>query len=348
MSKSIRALGLVSGGLDSTLAARLLIEQGIEVRGVHFNTGFCITEPRRRNKKSSQLNINLCNEALKVGADLKFSVSVVDISKEYMEIVTNPRWGYGKNANPCLDCRIMMLKKAREKMADFDAKFIFTGEVLAQRPMTQHKDTLRLIEKQSGLKGFLLRPLSALKLPVTEVERLSWVDRTRLKGFSGRSRKPQIALAKEFELKEYPQPAGGCCYLTDPSYGKKFFDFLKHLPPDRQPGREDFLILTVGRHFRISDKLKLIVGRNESENRFLESYTTGRWTMTPVEVEGPLALLDGDVQKTDFDQAAKIVARYSDGKDHESVTIRCERNGLSKNLSVQPMKNEEISQYLIQ
>ncbi len=347
MSKLIRALGLISGGLDSTLAARLLIEQGIEVRGVNFNTGFCITHPRNKNKRSSIERINLCDEALKVGSDLKFAVRIVDVSNEYLNVVTNPRWGYGKNANPCVDCRIMMLKRARVMMQEVGADFVFTGEVLGQRPMTQHRHTLRQMEKESGLLGYLLRPLSALKLPVTEVERRGWVEREKLKDFTGRSRKPQIALAREYKLEDYPQPAGGCCYLTDPAYGRKFFDFMKYLPESRQVCHEDFIIMKVGRHLRLSDDLKVIVGRDESENHFLENYTVGRWYLTPVGVEGPLALLDGNINEANLERAARVVARYSDGRDQPEVTIQCERNGNRTLLSVQPMNPEQTSEYLI-
>jgi tRNA U34 2-thiouridine synthase MnmA/TrmU len=347
MSKRIRALGLISGGLDSTLAARLLIEQGIEIRGVYFSTGFCITDPSRPGRQGRQYTSNLCNEALKVGDDLKFAVEVVDVSQEYLDIVTNPRWGYGKNANPCVDCRIMMLEKAKQLMPKLGADFVFTGEVIGQRPMTQHRPTLRQMEKQSGLEGFLLRPLSAKNLPETEVERRGWVDRSTLKGFSGRSRKPQIALAEEFGLTDYPQPAGGCCYLTDPSYGRKFFDFLDHKEPERQVQPEDFILMKVGRHLRLTNELKVIVGRDESENAFLEDFRKGRWALTAQGVEGPLALLDGRVEEESLEKAARVVARYCDGRDRPSVNIECDRNGTFTVKTVKPMSAEESSQYIL-
>ncbi len=188
----IRALGLISGGLDSTLAARLMLEQGLEVQGVNFNTGFCLTDARRqigRRKHDAAPR----HEALRAGADLNFPVEIVDVSQEYLQVITQPRWGYGKNANPCIDCRIMMLRRAKAMLPEIGAQFVFTGEVLGQRPMTQHRFTLRQIEKESGLQGLLLRPLSALKLTETDVERRGWVQRSRLKDFSGRSRKPQLA-----------------------------------------------------------------------------------------------------------------------------------------------------------
>lgn len=347
MSRRTRALGLISGGLDSTLAARLLIEQGIEVRGIYFSTGFCISDPSRPDRGGRQYASNLCHEALKVGHDLKFAVKVVDVSREYLDIVTNPRWGYGKNANPCVDCRIMMLKRAKELMSDVEAQFVFTGEVVGQRPMTQHRPTLRQMEKESGLRGFLLRPLCAKNLAETEVERRGWVDRSRLKGFSGRSRKPQIALAEEFGLMEYPQPAGGCCYLTDPSYGRKFFDFLNHLETGREVSHEDFILMKVGRHLRISDDLKVIVGRDESENDFLEEFRKGHWTLTARGVEGPLALLDGRVNEAGIEKAARVVARYCDGRDWPSVDIECDKNGSRIVKTVEPMTPGESTHYIL-
>ncbi len=343
---SIRALGLISGGLDSTLAARLLIEQGIEIRGVNFNTGFCVINSKPDRGYGSDLNPNLCNHALRVGEDLKFSVRIVDVSQEYLEVITNPRWGYGKNANPCIDCRIMMFRKAKTLMQEIDADFVFSGEVLGQRPMTQQRPTLRQMEKQSGLDGLLLRPLSALRLPETDVEKRGLVDRTKLKGFTGRTRKPQIALAEEFGLKDYPQPAGGCCFLTDPSYGRKFFDFLQYLPPGRKVTHEDFNILKIGRHLRLSKHLKLIVGRNEAENHTLENFTSGRWAFSTPDIEGPLALLEGEASVDDLHFAARIVARYSDGWDQSSVSVQCSKNGSEDILRVKPVPKEETAKYI--
>lgn len=344
----IRALGLLSGGLDSTLAARLMLDQGIEVRGVNFNTGFCITDTRRqvRGKRSHQIR-SMRHEALRAGSDLNVPVDVVDVSREYLETVTNPRWGYGKNANPCIDCRIMMMSKTREMMSELGAQFVFTGEVVGQRPMTQHRPTLRQIEKQAGLPGLVLRPLSAKKLPETEPERRGWVDRSKLKGFSGRSRKPQIALAEEYGLTDFPQPAGGCCFLTDPAFGRKFFDFIQNRPPNRPIQLEDFVLLKVGRHLRLSNGQKLVVGRDEAENDFLENYRRGRWAIIAANVVGPLALLDGEIAEDNLEDAARVVARYSDGRDRHQVEVLCEKNGHRVQLAVEPASNEETAEYII-
>jgi tRNA U34 2-thiouridine synthase MnmA/TrmU len=348
MDRKIRALGLISGGLDSTLAARLLIDQEIEVRGLYFSTGFCISDPLERNRKGLPPTVNLCHEALKVGEDLRFAVEVIDVSQEYLQIITNPRWGYGKNANPCVDCRIMMLQKAKALMPEFKADFVFTGEVIGQRPMTQHRPTLRQIEKESGLDGYLLRPLSALKLPETEVEKRGWVDRSRLKGFSGRTRKPQMALAKEFGLTSYPQPAGGCCYLTDPAYGRKFHDFLRHLRRGSQVTKQDFELLKVGRHLRLPGGAKLVVGRNEAENNALEYFKSDYTVIEAQDVVGPIALLDLDASEDDRNLAARIVARYSDGRNWRNVTIRFRWKEDSISRDVEPLPPEKTPQYLIQ
>lgn len=346
MKNVVRALGLISGGLDSTLAARLLIEQGVAVRGVYFSTGFCISDPSDTRRNGKETSSNLCHEALKVGEELRFAVDVVDVADEYLEIVTNPRWGYGKNANPCVDCRIMMLKKAGEMLPRYSADFVFTGEVVGQRPMTQHRPTLRQIEKESGLDGFLLRPLSAKLLPETEVEKRGWVDRRKLKGFAGRTRKPQMELAQEFGLTSYPQPAGGCCYLTDPAYGRKFHDFLKHLPRGEKVTKEDFALLKLGRHLRLNDRVKLVVGRNEMENAALLNFTFGRRALEAKDVVGPVALLEGDASEDILRFAASIVARYSDGRDLQEVTVSF-LNEVDKDITVAPLPPEETQRYLI-
>ncbi|MBU0518735.1 hypothetical protein KKA00_08240 [bacterium] len=346
MVQKIRALGLISGGLDSTLAARLLIDQGIEVRGLYFSTGFCLSDPNKKEHGSEGPRGNLCHEALKVGEDLRFAVDVIDVSEEYLDIVTNPRWGYGKNANPCIDCRMMMLRKAKQLLEKYQARFVFTGEVLGQRPMTQHRATMRQLEKGSGLDGYLLRPLSALRLAITEVEQQALVDRTRLKGFTGRGRKPQMALAAELGLESYPQPAGGCCFLTDPVYGRKFHDFLKHLPEGQKVTQEDFILLKIGRHLRLSDRLKIVVGRNEAENNALEPFARNRWSLLPVDVVGPLAVLEGDVTEDDLKFAAQVVARYSDGKHLDAVKIAVTGENTERELLVAPLEEEETQQYI--
>jgi hypothetical protein len=344
---AIRALGLVSGGLDSTLAVRLMLEQGIDVIGVNFNTGFCISDTRRQVQRRKDADVNLRHEALRAGSDLGIPVEIVDVSPEYMEIVTNPRWGYGKNANPCIDCRIMMLRKAKAMMSDFGASFIFTGEVLGQRPMTQHRATLRQIEKQSDLLGHLLRPLSAQKLPETEAETRGWVDRSRLRGFYGRGRKAQLELAVQFGISDFPQPAGGCCFLTDPSFARKFFDFMQHRVSPEPVKLEDFLLLKIGRHLRLPAGIKLVLGRDEAENNYLETFKSGRWALRPLNTVGPLGLIENGIPADVLEQAARVLARYSDHGDHQQVEVLCESNGSSNTISAQPMSREEVARLII-
>ncbi len=344
---SIRALGLISGGLDSTLAIRLMLDQEIDVIGVNFNTGFCITDTRRQVQRRKDANVNLRHEALRAGSDLGIPIEIVDVSLDYLEIVTNPRWGYGKNANPCVDCRIMMLRKARAMMSEFGASFVFTGEVLGQRPMTQHRATLRQIEKQSELQGYILRPLSAQKLPETEAEKQGWVDRGKLRGFYGRGRKPQLELAAQYGISDFPQPAGGCCFLTDPSFARKFFDFLQHRNSPDPVKLEDFLLLKVGRHLRLPAGIKLVLGRDEAENNYLEAFKAGRWALRPMNTVGPLGLIENGIPQDVLLQAARVLARYSDNQNLSSIEVSCERNGCSKTISVQPLPRDEVARLII-
>src|SRR5574341_332534 len=275
MTKKTKAIGLLSGGLDSTLALALVKRQGIEVKAITFYTGFCITETQRRKGGRSDGSMPR-NEALRAAADLEADVEFVDISgPEYLEMLLHPRFGYGANANPCVDCRIFMMRKAKEIMEREGADFVFTGEVLGQRPKSQRRDTLRIIERESGLDGRLLRPLSAKLLPPTIPEREGLVDREKLLDISGRSRHRQVELARELGIADWPQPAGGCCYLTDEAFARKFFDILGAREAAGQPrrlSREDVVLLSTGRHFRISPRARLVVGRSEVENALLEHH----------------------------------------------------------------------------
>ncbi|HSM91282.1 MAG TPA: 7-cyano-7-deazaguanine synthase, partial [Anaeromyxobacteraceae bacterium] len=273
MTRKAKAIGLISGGLDSTLALALVKAQGIEVKAVTFYTGFCIAETQRRRGGRADGSMPR-NEALRAAADLEADVELVDISgPEYLEMLLHPRFGYGANANPCVDCRIFMMRKAKEIMEREGADFVFTGEVLGQRPKSQRRDTLRIVERESKMDGRLLRPLSAKLLKPTIPEEEGLVDRARLLDVSGRGRQRQIALAGELGLTDWPQPAGGCCFLTDESFSKKFFDLLsarEAAGEGRRITQEEVILLTVGRHFRLSPRAKLIVGRNEMENALLE------------------------------------------------------------------------------
>lgn len=338
-----KAIGMISGGLDSTLAIALVKRQGIEVKAINFYTGLCITETQRRKGGRPDGTIPQ-NEALRAAADLEVDVEYIDISDQgYLDLIVNPRYGYGANANPCVDCRIFMMRKAREIMEQEGASFVFTGEVLGQRPKSQRRDTLRAVERESGLTGRLVRPLSALLLPPTIPEQEGILDRSRLLDINGRGRQRQIRLARELGILEWPQPAGGCCYLTDESFSRKFFDVLdarEAAGEERRIRREDLVLLSTGRHFRLSPGVKLIVGRTELENGVLESYADGRARLLARDLNGPVALVEGTPTWEERQLAAAIVARYGKGREHPRVAVDWIEDGAVETLEVEPAQDE--------
>lgn len=339
---------MMSGGLDSTLAAALLLRQGIEVIGINFYTGFCVTEQHRRLGVPGRDGKACRNEALRAGADLGFEVRLVDIAEEYYAMITQPKYGYGAAANPCVDCRIFMLRRVAKIMEEEKADFVFTGEVIGQRPMSQRRPVMDTIESQCGLKGRLLRPLSAKLLPPTVPEEQGLVDRERLLDLCGRTRKPQIALAAELGITDFPQPAGGCCFLADLNYAKKFFDFVAH-SPGRRISHEDVVLLGVGRHFRLSGGAKLIVGRNRHENRVLESYGEDFSILKPETLMGPTALLEGNAGYEAVSQAACLTARYVDRPEGtELVQFTMSKAGESRIVQGTPMDPARIEGFRIQ
>ena len=291
-----KAVALLSGGLDSMLAARLLQNQGIEVCGIHFVSVFnCGPKPGAR------LSAGKAAEAL--GIPLK----VVNFTEEQIGIVRQPPHGYGRAANPCIDCHIAMLRQAGRYMQEIGADFVATGEVAGQRPMSQRVFTLGLIEKEAGLEGRLLRPLSAKALPPTEVEKSGLVDRDGLEDITGRARHRQMALAREFGLTKYPTPAGGCL-LTDPEFGARVKDLVEH----GQLTLNDAHLLKVGRHYRLDGSTKVVVGRNERENSVIETFAREGDLLFVVEgIPGPTALLRGDATEINIAAAAALCARSS-------------------------------------
>jgi len=322
MTRRVKALGLVSGGLDSTLALALMKEQGIEIEALNFSTGFCFTDHHRAMGSAKH---KLRNEALRAGADLEVPVTILDISARYFDdVLLAPKHGYGANMNPCLDCRAYMLARAREHMERTGAEFIFTGEVLGQRPKSQFRTALGLVAKESGLGDRLLRPLSARLLPPTLPEREGWVDREKLLGISGRGRKIQIAEARRRGLdpEDIPQPAGGCCFLTDEAYARKLRDWLDHQERPRHDG-EAFVLLKVGRHLRLNDEVKVIVSRDEAENAFLADYRRGRWEFFARDFTGPTVLVEcaRDLLWEEIERVAAITARYGHGRGEERTVI---------------------------
>ena len=344
-----RALALVSGGLDSMLAVKAMQEQGIEVEGVNFFTGFCVEGHTHAIRKKDR-NKPKRNNALWVAERLGIKMHIVDISEEYKDVVLNPKHGYGANMNPCLDCKIfmvskagLMINKARELAGDKGFDFIITGEVIGQRPKSQRKKTMPVIASESGVDDRLLRPLCAKNLPETLPEREGWVDREQLFDFSGRNRKPQIALARHYGLDDYAQPAGGCCFLTDEAYSKKLVD-LWQARNDRDYELDDIMLLKVGRHIRPRPHFKLIISREEGENNFLEGYRYRYASLQPTSHRGPLALLDGELSADDEELAAAIVARYSQGREAESVSLELRRpDGTGKLLQVRPLTQLELA-----
>jgi tRNA-uridine 2-sulfurtransferase len=338
-----KAIGLLSGGLDSTLAHALIKAQGIEVKAVSFYTGFCILETQRRLGRTRRDGSAPRNEALSAAAELETEIELVDISgPSYLEVITHPKYGYGANANPCVDCRIFMFKRAKEIMEREAADFVFTGEVLGQRPKSQRRDTMWTIERDSGLVGRVLRPLSAQLLAPTVPESEGLVDRARLLGIRGRSRKPQMELAKKLGLSSYPQPAGGCCFLTDESFGRRFHDLVDRRA-DRHLEEDEIVLLATGRHFRISERCKLVVGRNELENALLERYADrSRYRLEAVGLMGPIALVEGEPTEGEREMISKVVARYGKGKDSPSVEVQWRRvGGPLVSRSVEPFRDDD-------
>lgn len=337
---------MVSGGLDSSLALRLIVDQGIEVLAVNFSTGFCLTDHQRLVAKKDKDPKKLRNEALRLGAENQVPVKIIDIAEEYLEVLKYPRYGYGKNVNPCVDCRIMMMGKARELMEELGAEFVFTGEVLGQRPKSQHRRALKLIEEEAGLAGRLLRPLSAKLMAPTLVEQSGLVDRERLMDFHGRSRKPQEKLARELGIDDYPQPAGGCCYLTDPNYSVRVYDLFDH-ERKTEISREDLVLCKLGRHFRVAEKAKVIVGRYEEENAFLRNFARGMPLLEAADHVGPLVVIDGELDEPTAELAARLTARYCDGRDEPRVRVRLSHGGDERILEVQPLSPGESEAWLL-
>jgi tRNA-specific 2-thiouridylase len=319
MAQQRKALALISGGLDSLLAARVVQEQGIHVEGVNFFTGFCVEGHTHAIRKKNQARPKR-NNALWVAEQLGIKLHIVDIVEEYKSVVFNPQYGYGANLNPCLDCKIFMVRKAKEWIEENGFDFVITGEVVGQRPKSQRKDTMPVVQKDSGIEDRLLRPLCAKKFPPTLPEREGWVDRKKLHDFSGRSRKPQMALAAEFGFEDYAQPAGGCCFLTDEQYSVKLSD-LWQSRGNKQYELDDIMLLKVGRHIRPKVDYKLIVAREEGENKFLQGYRKQYPHLKTISHGGPLTLVDGELGEEDLQLAARIVARYSQGKNAKQVEV---------------------------
>lgn len=342
MTKQRKAVSLISGGLDSMLATKVIQEQGVHVEGINFYTGFCVeghTHAIRKKDKDKQKK----NSSLWVAEQLGIKLHIIDISEEYKDIVLNPKHGYGQNLNPCLDCKIDMVTRAWQWCQDNDFDFVITGEVIGQRPKSQRKATMPIIARESQVEDRLLRPLCAQHLTETLPEREGWVKRDELYDFNGRNRKPQFALAKKLGIEEWSQPAGGCCFLTDASYSNKLQD-LWDARGERRYEVDDIMLLKVGRHIRPAPNFKLIVSREEGENNFMRGYRPQFTYLYPTSHGGPLTLIDGTPTEKDLELAARIVARFSQGRKEDKVTLEIvrEHNRPAQVVQVKPMPAEEI------
>ncbi|CDF57242.1 DUF814 domain-containing protein [Thermobrachium celere] len=324
-----RALALISGGLDSGLAAKLVKDQGIEVIGICFKSAFFG-----------------CDRAIKMCEQIDIPLKVIDFSEEHLEMVKNPKHGYGKNMNPCIDCHAMMLNYAGKLMKELNADFIVTGEVLNQRPMSQNRQALDIVKRESGYEEYILRPLCAKNLPETWMEKEGLVDREKLLGISGRGRKVQMELAEKWGIKEYPSPAGGC-KLTDPGFSKRLKDLLTY---NKDAKVDDVDILNIGRHFRINENVKIISTRTQDEFKMLKPMIKeGDYVFDTLDVHGSTVVLRGNPREEDIVLAARIAARYSKAREEKNVRVKYRIYNQNKYniLTVEPAKDEEISKYMI-
>jgi len=314
-------VGLLSGGLDSILAISVLKDQNIHIEAVAFITPFF--GPHNAQKAVKMLNVPL---------------HVVDITDVHLQMLKKPKHGYGSGMNPCIDCHALMFREAGKLMQQWGADFLFSGEVLGERPMSQNKNSLKIVARESGYEEYILRPLSAKLLPMTRPELEGKVDRERLLDFQGRSRKRQMELAKQYGITEYPEPAGGC-RLTEPNFSKRLKDLMQH---KENFSVRDIELLKVGRHVRLNEQVKCIVGRNEQENiKIEELHRPGDILIAPEEIPGPAVLIpaleSGSLLSPELLMlAASICARYSDAPAGTAVELNISRNEKSDKLSALP------------
>ncbi len=304
----MKAIALFSGGLDSTLAIKLIIDQGIEVLAVNINTGFGSTKDRLEHMQ------NMCKQ---VGAELK----IIDIESEFLQdVLFDPKHGYGKNFNPCIDCHAKMFSVAKRVMEAEGASFLISGEVLGQRPMSQNKDSLQIVLNESNCDGLLLRPLSAKALAPTIAELNGWVDREKLEEIVGRSRDRQLELVKEIGLDNFESPGGGCL-LTDANFAKKMYDFIKY---DRFEV-SDIPLMKFGRHLRLDGGAKLVIGRNQDENVHLQNIKSEKYShIKTIGIPAPHGVLSKNASSADKELAMKIVLTYCKAKDDALYTLSCD------------------------
>ncbi len=329
-----KALSLVSGGLDSLLATKLIMEQGVYVEGINFFTGF--------TGKCELLN----DQAITYGPEwvcqtLGIKLNTVDISPIFKSILLKPQYGYGANLNPCLDCKLFMIMQAKKFMEEHGFDFLVTGEVVGQRPKSQRRDTLPLASKLTA--NLIVRPLSAQLLFPTLPEQNGWIKRELLGKISGRSRSEQIKLAAKYGYTKFPQPGGGC-FLTDTNFCRRLQDLLDHRL-NQDYSLTDILLLRFGRHLRINGSLKLIIGRDELDNNNIERVASDRLLLQTTDCPGALVLLDGDDSNDNITTSARTAGYFSKGRTKTSVKVMLRRhNNLIKTMEITPLAIEELLQ----
>jgi tRNA U34 2-thiouridine synthase MnmA/TrmU len=326
-----KAVALLSGGLDSSLAVRMMLDQGVDVEAVAIKTPFCDFDCGKG-----------CGHRVKEVADeLGIKLKTVYFGEEYLEMLKNPKHGYGSGMNPCIDCRGMMYNAAKDHMKKIGADFIITGEVLFQRPMSQNENALRIIEKEAGLSGKVLRPLSAKHLPPTEAENSGLINRENMGDIKGRSRKGQLAMAKHFGIADPPNAAGGCL-LTDPAFSLRIKDAMDHA--DGLPSLNDIELLKVGRHFRITPEAKLVVGRNQEENDVIKALAMPNdIIIEAIDYVGPTSMVRSkNHDESILPKCSAIALRYSDAPKDTESKLRILHKGEERIVALYPADNAEL------
>lgn len=345
--KKIKAVSLISGGLDSLLATKVIIDQGIYVEAINFFSGFFGDlpdgVPRYIKKEKNKHSEEIVFDARWIADTLGIKLNIIDAVEDYKHVLFNPKHGYGAHLNPCLDCKIFMVNETIKWMKAHDFDFIITGEVIGQRPKSQRKDTMPIVAQNT--EDRLLRPLCAKLLPPTLPEREGWVNRELLYDFNGRNRKPQIELAKKFGFKNFPQPAGGCI-LTDSAFTNRMRDYWQHRD-NKNYSLEDVILLKIGRHLRLTNNIKLIIGRDGAENYFLREHYSKKYShLQSNDFNGALVIIDGQIDATNIEFIAKITAFFSQGKNADSVQVLFSPlNAEPVILNVKPLPASEIDKH---
>jgi tRNA U34 2-thiouridine synthase MnmA/TrmU len=327
-----KVVALLSGGLDSQLAIKMMQEQGFDVSAVAIKTPFCDFDCGRGcgfeiRERADDLNVNL---------------KTVYLGDEYIEMLKHPKHGIGAGFNPCIDCRSMMFDAAKKHMEDIGAEFIISGEVLGQRPMSQHAPALRTIEKESDLVGKIVRPLSAALLPETDPEKNGLIKRENLGMIRGRTRRNQLDMAKKYGI-ENPPNAGGGCLLTEPQFGIKAKDLFSHT---ENPTINDIDLLKIGRHFRLDEQTKFIVGRNKDENEMIKAIALpGDILLEAKDFVGPVSILRGSNAKEHLKFASSVTLRYSDAPNNKQAIVSIKNNDLVEEIASQSAKEESYIQF---